>query len=147
MDRSRGVGYAQDAQARVRLGAMLEYDDGTVGYVPAGRSAQQFRVPIADVTGFSVTKDRRVLERMFNVMGDGTLLGSASVNHKESEKIEKWFRSHPRFGGNGRGAGAPTHPAHGSSVADELRKLAELHKQGVLTDEEFDAQKARLLAS
>jgi Short C-terminal domain len=128
-------------------GAMLEYDDGTVGYVPAGKLTQQFRVPIADVTGFSVTKDRRVLERMFNVMGDGTLLGSASVNHKESEKIEKWFRSHPQFGGNGRGAGAPMDVAHGSSVADELRKLAELHKQGVLTDEEFDAQKARLLAS
>jgi hypothetical protein len=34
----------------------------------------------------------------------------------------------------------------GSSV-DELAKLAELHKQGVLSDEEFAAQKTKILAS
>ncbi len=34
----------------------------------------------------------------------------------------------------------------GSSSADELTKLAELHKNGVLTDDEFAAQKAKLLA-
>ncbi|MGI9667891.1 MAG: SHOCT domain-containing protein [Acidimicrobiia bacterium] len=33
-----------------------------------------------------------------------------------------------------------------SSNADELSKLADLHKQGVLTDDEFAAQKAKLLA-
>jgi hypothetical protein len=32
-----------------------------------------------------------------------------------------------------------------SGVARDLAKLAELHKQGVLTDEEFSAAKARLL--
>lgn len=32
------------------------------------------------------------------------------------------------------------------SVAEELAKFAELHEQGVLTDEEFAAQKAKLLA-
>jgi hypothetical protein len=32
-----------------------------------------------------------------------------------------------------------------SLIADELIKLADLHKRGVLTDEEFAAQKARLL--
>ena len=31
-------------------------------------------------------------------------------------------------------------------VADELRKLEELHRDGVLTDEEFEAKKAELLA-
>jgi hypothetical protein len=34
---------------------------------------------------------------------------------------------------------------HGNSVADELAKLAELHSSGVLTDEEFAAQKAKIL--
>jgi hypothetical protein len=34
-----------------------------------------------------------------------------------------------------------------SSSVDELSKLAELHKQGVLSDEEFAAQKAKILAS
>mgnify|MGYP001822623276 FL=1 len=33
----------------------------------------------------------------------------------------------------------------GASSADELAKLADLHKQGVLTDDEFAAQKAKLL--
>lgn len=34
----------------------------------------------------------------------------------------------------------------GASAADEIAKLAELHKQGVLSDSEFATQKARLLA-
>jgi hypothetical protein len=34
----------------------------------------------------------------------------------------------------------------GVSTADELAKLGELHKSGVLTDEEFAAQKTKLLA-
>jgi hypothetical protein len=36
--------------------------------------------------------------------------------------------------------------AASSSVADELTKFAALHAQGVLTDEEFSAKKAALLA-
>jgi hypothetical protein len=40
---------------------------------------------------------------------------------------------------------APAAPTAGGDVADELRKLAELRKEGILTDEEFAAQKARLL--
>ena len=34
----------------------------------------------------------------------------------------------------------------GTSNAEELSKLAQLHKDGVLTDDEFAAQKAKLLA-
>ena len=33
----------------------------------------------------------------------------------------------------------------GSSTADEISKLAELKEKGVLTDEEFQSQKAKLL--
>lgn len=39
-------------------------------------------------------------------------------------------------------AGAGTQP----STADEIAKLADLRKQGLLTDEEFAAQKAKILA-
>jgi Short C-terminal domain/Phospholipase_D-nuclease N-terminal len=35
----------------------------------------------------------------------------------------------------------------GVSTADELTKLAELRNSGVITEEEFNAQKAKLLAS
>jgi hypothetical protein len=42
--------------------------------------------------------------------------------------------------------GPPAAAPDGLVVADELRKLAELRNEGVLTDEEFAAQKARLLS-
>jgi hypothetical protein len=35
----------------------------------------------------------------------------------------------------------------GASTADQLSKLADLKSQGVLTDAEFDAQKAKILAT
>lgn len=38
-------------------------------------------------------------------------------------------------------------PSGISSVADELQKLAKLRDQGILTDEEFDAMKKKLLDS
>ena len=46
-----------------------------------------------------------------------------------------------------RSAQPPGHasPQTSPSLADELRKLAELRDAGVLSAEEFDAQKARLL--
>ncbi len=40
---------------------------------------------------------------------------------------------------------APTPPPPSGSMADELTKLAQLRDSGVLSPEEFDAQKARLL--
>jgi hypothetical protein len=43
---------------------------------------------------------------------------------------------------------APAAPqGGGSSTLDQLRQLGELKDQGVLTDEEFAAQKAKLLAA
>jgi len=40
-------------------------------------------------------------------------------------------------------ASAPA--SHGSSTAEELRKLADLHTEGLLTEEEFQAAKAKIL--
>jgi hypothetical protein len=43
---------------------------------------------------------------------------------------------------------APAQPAAGAGDVDpteELRNLAELHKQGILTDEEFAAKKKQIL--
>jgi uncharacterized membrane protein YdbT with pleckstrin-like domain len=42
---------------------------------------------------------------------------------------------------------APAPAAASSSVADELAKLDRLHRDGVITDQEFQAQKSRLLGS
>jgi hypothetical protein len=42
-------------------------------------------------------------------------------------------------------AAAPA-PAGGGDMIEQLKQLGELHAQGILTDEEFAAQKAKLLA-
>jgi Short C-terminal domain len=43
---------------------------------------------------------------------------------------------------------APPEPAGGeASMIDQLKELGELKAQGILTDEEFAAQKAKLLGS
>jgi Short C-terminal domain len=42
---------------------------------------------------------------------------------------------------------APTGAASSGSTADELQRLGELKAQGVLTDDEFNAEKARILQS
>jgi putative oligomerization/nucleic acid binding protein len=39
----------------------------------------------------------------------------------------------------------PDAPAAGPSMADQLQQIADLHQQGVLSDEEFAAAKAKLL--
>lgn len=51
----------------VGSGKIIEYEDGTAAYVPTGKFTQAFRVKIADVTGFSVTKGGKMLERTINV--------------------------------------------------------------------------------
>jgi hypothetical protein len=38
-------------------------------------------------------------------------------------------------------------PAAGPSMADQIGQLADLHQQGVLTDDEFAAAKAKLLGT
>jgi hypothetical protein len=40
----------------------------------------------------------------------------------------------------------PAPEAAGESTIDQLKKLGELKAQGILTEEEFEAQKAKLLA-
>ena len=43
------------------------------------------------------------------------------------------------------GAGAAAPAAGGSSDIEQIKELAALHEQGILTDDEFAAQKAKIL--
>ncbi len=43
------------------------------------------------------------------------------------------------------GASTPSAPASDGSYLDQLQKLADLHAQGILTDEEFQAKKEQIL--
>ncbi|QEC47961.1 SHOCT domain-containing protein [Baekduia soli] len=123
-------------------GRIVEYEDGTAAYLPTGAFTKAFRVRIADVTGFAVAPGKRTFERTLTLLGAGGALGSVKVNQGTPEVVETWFRTHPDFGGAARAApGADLPPL----VADELRKLAALRSEGVLSEDEFAALKARLL--
>jgi Short C-terminal domain len=139
MSQKHGLGFGN--------GKIIEHDDGSAAYIKTGEFTQAFRVQVADVTGFSVTKSKKMLERRLHVLGNGTTLASVDVNHGTSEKIEAWFRSHPKFRPAPVVQVVDPLPARvGTSVADELQKLADLRAAGVLTGEEFGAAKGRLLA-
>lgn len=132
-------------------GKIVEYPDGTAAFIKSMEFTHAFRVHISDVTGFSVTRHGKLLERRLHVLGNGSTLASVDVPHGTSELIESWFRGHRLFHGNVvRSAPTPTTPpraaADPSMIADELRKLAGLRDDGILSDAEFQAQKAKLLA-
>lgn len=136
-------------------GRLVEYEDGTVAYYKGGEMTQAFRVPIAEVTGFSVIKQGKWLERTLQIMGSGTMLASVSIPHGTAEKIEGWFRRRPQFRDNAplsaQQAAALPSPTSAVSdesllIADELRKLAALRDDGVLTGDEFQSRKELLLA-
>ena len=54
------------------------------------------------------------------------------------------FAGHHRGLSHGHGQAVPDHVAN--SLVDELKKLADLHQAGVLSEDEFTMAKARLLA-
>ena len=133
-------------------GSLIQHDDGSVEYRQTGKLIPAFRIRVRDVSGFSVRKVTRddkkrlkasSMQQVLTVQGSGTMLAEVAVNHGTGEKIEEWFRGHPDFGANARPQAPPS--AGTVSVADELAKLAQLRDAGVLSADEFEAQKARLL--
>ncbi len=56
-------------------------------------------------------------------------------------------RRRPQHGAGVRDASTAAAPAAAPDPLDQLQKLAELKAAGVLTDAEFEAQKAKILAS
>lgn len=76
--------------------------------------SRAFRMRIADVTGFSVGRGKKMLQRRLLVLGNGATLAAADVNHGVGEQIEAWFRVHRDFGGT-RGSTAAV-PSHTSSA-------------------------------
>ncbi len=70
------------------------------------------------------------------------------VNYGTAEKIEAWIRAQPSFRGNVP-QNAPVAAPQGAvpvNIADELMKLAQFRDAGVLSPEEFDQAKAKLLS-
>jgi len=127
-------------------GTIWEFPDGSASYKEPAGLQSEFRVMISEVTGFTqVKRSTSAMTMELRVMGHGTTLATVwPVSPAQAEKIEEWFRSHPLFGLRSRTSALSVSPL--SSTADELRKLADLRGEGVLSDDEFAAQKAKLLA-
>ena len=82
----------------------------------------------AVVAGTATAVSNRVSRRQANRWSDQ---GQASPAYMASQPADP-------------GAAAPPPPPAGDPI-EQLKELAELHTQGILTDEEFAAQKAKLL--
>lgn len=144
---SHGLGFGN--------GSIIDYGGGIIEYRQTGKLLPAFKVNIADVTGFSVRKvtrqDRKngasALQQVFVLQGSGTELAACPINYGTAQKIEAWIRAHPRFRGNVP-QNAPVRAPLGAAlvnIADELAKLVQLRDAGVLSPEEFDQAKAKLL--
>ncbi|MCX6505440.1 MAG: SHOCT domain-containing protein [Actinobacteria bacterium] len=77
------------------------------------------------------------MPRLFRRAARTAVVAGVVVNRRDRKQAEQNAQSAP--------APAPA-PASDGDVTDELTKLASLHSDGVLTDEEFAAAKAKLLA-
>jgi Short C-terminal domain len=144
---SHGLGFGN--------GSIIDYGGGVIEYRQTGKLIPAFEVNVADVTGFSVRKatrqDRKngasALQQVFVLQGSGTELAACPVNYGTAKKIEAWIRAHPSFRGNVP-QNAPASAPQGAtpvSIVDELAKLAQLRDAGVLSPEEFEQAKAKLL--
>jgi len=74
---------------------------------------------------------------------------ATSVSNRVSRRqAERWgAQDAAAYGEPGPGYGDPGPAPPARDPIEQLRELGELHAQGVLTDEEFASQKARLLGS
>lgn len=83
-----------------------------------------------------------------------TLIGSATTHGKNQKNISTLIHATSEILDRrgiewaqemGLGTGNAVRTSHVNSVADELKKLVELRDNGILSHEEFNLQKARLL--
>ncbi len=79
---------------------------------------------------------------------------TAVSNRVSRRQANKWAeQGDPRYGGQPQYEQAPPPPpapapaAGQKDMVTQLKELAELKDQGILTDAEFDAQKAKILAA
>jgi hypothetical protein len=88
---------------------------------------------------------RRPLLRAAAVGGGAYALGSHNRAAKERE-ADQDQQINELQNQAAAPAAAPASGGISSDAMEKLQQLAKLHEQGVLTDEEFSAQKERLLA-
>jgi hypothetical protein len=102
-------------------------------------------IPVKSISSVTTERDGLVNTKVRVICSGNTI--EFRVGHAEAQRVKNGIMSLVL----GHGAPTPAAPsapapsAPAMSVADELAKLAALRSAGVLTDEEFSAQKAKLL--
>jgi hypothetical protein len=90
----------------------------------------------------------RGVARTAVVAGTASAVGGR-VRHRQDQRwAEQEAQQAPQQAAPAPAAAPPAAapPAGGESMIDQLKQLGELKEQGILTEEEFAAQKAKLLA-
>jgi Short C-terminal domain len=90
----------------------------------------------------------RGIARTAAVAGTATAV-SNRVSRRQADRWAQQGESSPAYLGGTAPAPAPPPAAApaGPDPIQQLKELGELHQQGILTDEEFAAQKAKILNS
>jgi hypothetical protein len=89
---------------------------------------------------------RRPILRGAMVGGAGYMAGKAAANRGAREQSQEERLSSVEGQQAAPAAPPPSAPA-GATVAEQLKQLAELRDSGVLTPEEFEREKQKLLAA
>lgn len=106
-------------------------------------------IPIKAISSVTTKRDGLLFTKVMVTCSGNTL--DFRVPHGDSGAIKSLLTDlvlgrHPAQTSTSSASSAPTvAPSSAPSIADELSKLAALRRDGVLTDEEFDAQKQKLL--
>ena len=92
---------------------------------------------------------RRPLARAAMVGGAGYMAGRAGQRHRQAEEDQDAQIADLQDQQAAAPAPAPAAPAApaGDDMVNQLKKLGDLKASGVLTDEEFNAAKAKLIGS
>lgn len=82
------------------------------------------------------------------VVRTAAIAGTATAvsNRVSRRQARRWGAQEPAQPAPAPVAAAPHPAASGPSVIDQLKQLGELKAEGILTEDEFAAQKAKLLA-
>ncbi len=112
-------------------GYVFKADDEYISY--KSMYGKSFRVLKSDIEGVSLD-DAGMGKNKIKINGRGTTLADVDMPKPWAEKVQDFIRS--ELSGN-----KTTH----SGSLDELEKLSELKNKGVITQEEFDIKKKKLL--
>ena len=83
----------------------------------------------------------RPLLRTAAVVGTASVVAGSVQHHQQQKYAAQDAAAQPQYAEPAPQAPAPAEP----DMTTELTQLAQLHSQGILTDEEFAAKKAQLL--